>query len=72
MARAKFIYDAKLDSTMQDYYVGHDHLEPHNDPCYFYQFNDHLKAHNLTYVCDADLTLSMVRTVFTLSGLATS
>ena len=24
-----------------DYYVGHDHLEPHNDPCYFYQFNDH-------------------------------
>ncbi len=26
------------------------------------QFNDHLKAHNLAYVCDADLTLSMVRT----------
>ena len=53
-----------LRSVMQkdDYYVGHDHLEPHNDPCYFYQFNDHLKAHNLTYVCDADLTLSMVRT----------
>ena len=52
-----------LRSVMQkdDYYVGHDHLEPHNDPCYFYQFNDHLKAHNLTYVCDADLTLSMVR-----------
>lgn len=53
-----------LRSVMQkdDYYVGHDHLEPHNDPCYFYQFNDHLKAHNLAYVCDADLTLSMVRT----------
>ena len=53
-----------LCSVMQkdDYYVGHDHLEPHNDPCYFYQFNDHLKAHNLSYVCDADLTLSMVRT----------
>ena len=53
-----------LRSVMQkdDYYVGHDNLEPHNDPCYFYQFNDHLKAHNLTYVCDADLTLSMVRT----------
>ena len=53
-----------LRSVMQkdDYYVGHDHLEPYNDPCYFYQFNDHLKAHNLTYVCDADLTLSMVRT----------
>lgn len=53
-----------LRSVMQkdDYYVGHDHLEPHNDPCYFYQFNDHLKAHDLAYVCDADLTLSMVRT----------
>ena len=52
-----------LRSVMQkdDYYVGHDHLEPHNDPCYFYQFNDHLKAHNLAYLCDADLTLSMVR-----------
>ena len=53
-----------LRSVMQkdDYYVGHDHLEPHNDPCYLYQFNDHLKAHNLAYVGDADLTLSMVRT----------
>ena len=53
-----------LRSVMQkdDYYVGHDHLEPHNDPCYLYQFNDHLKANNLTYVGDADLTLSMVRT----------
>ena len=39
-----------LRSVMQkdDYYVGHDHLEPHNDPCYLYQFNDHLKAHNLS------------------------
>ena len=53
-----------LRSVMQkdDYYVGHDHLEPHNDPCYFYQFNEHLKVYNLAYVCDADLTLSMVRT----------
>ncbi len=49
-----------LRSVMQkdDYYVGHDHLEPNNDPVYFYQFNDHLKAHNLAYLCDADLTLS--------------
>ena len=53
-----------LRSVMQkdDYYVGHDHLEPHNDPCYLYQFNDQLKANNLAYVGDADLTLSMVRT----------
>ena len=52
-----------LRSVMQkdEYYVGHDHLEPNNDPVYFYQFNDHLGAHNLAYLCDADLTLSMVR-----------
>ena len=52
-----------LRSVMQkdEYYVGHDHLEPNNDPVYFYQFNDHLAAHNLAYLCDADLTLSMVR-----------
>lgn len=51
-----------LRSVMQkdEYYVGHDHLEPNNDPVYFYQFNDHLGAHNLAYLCDADLTLSMV------------
>ena len=59
---SKFL--SALRSVMQkdDYYVGHDHLEPHNDPCYLYQFNDHLKTNNLTYVGDADLTLSMVRT----------
>ncbi len=52
-----------LRSVMQkdEYYVGHDHLEPNNDPVYFYQFNDYLGAHNLAYLCDADLTLSMVR-----------
>lgn len=52
-----------LRSVMQkdEYYVGHDHLEPNNDPVYFYQFNDHLAAHSLAYLCDADLTLSMVR-----------
>lgn len=52
-----------LRSVMQkdEYYVGHDHLEPNNDPVYFYQFYDHLGAHNLAYLCDADLTLSMVR-----------
>lgn len=52
-----------LRSVMQkdEYYVGHDHLEPNNDPVYFYQFNDHLGAHDLAYLCDADLTLSMVR-----------
>ena len=52
-----------LRSVMQkdEYYVGHDHLEPNNDPVYFYQFNDHLEAHKLAYLCDVDLTLSMVR-----------
>ena len=59
---SKFLGALRSVMEKDDYYVGHDHLEPHNDPCYFYQFNDHLKAHNLAYACDADLTLSMVRT----------
>lgn len=59
---SKFLGALRSVMHKDDYYVGHDHLEPHNDPCYFYQFNEHLKVHNLAYVCDADLTLSMVRT----------
>lgn len=57
---SKFL--SALRSTLQkdDYYVGHDHLEPNNDPVYFHQFVKHLEKHGLAYVCDADLTLSLV------------
>ena len=58
---SKFLGALRSVLQKDEYYVGHDHLEPNNDPVYFYQFNDHLGAHNLTYLCDADLTLSMVR-----------
>lgn len=44
-----------------DYYIGHDHLEPHNDPVYFYEMADQAAVHGLTYVGDADLTLSLPR-----------
>lgn len=43
-----------------DYYVGHDHLEIHNDPFYFQEIADRWEAKGLTYVCDSDLTLSFV------------
>lgn len=46
--------------SQADYYVGHDHLERHNDPVYFQEMADCLQKHNLAYVCDADLTLSFV------------
>ena len=58
---SKFLGALRSVMKKDEYYVGHDHLEPNNDPVYFYQFNDHLGAHNLAYLCDADLTLSMVR-----------
>ena len=58
---SKFLGALRSVMEKDEYYVGHDHLEPNNDPVYFYQFNDHLEAHNLAYLCDADLTLSMVR-----------
>ena len=38
---SKFLGALRSVMQKEDYYVGHDHLEPHNDPCYFYQFNDH-------------------------------
>ncbi|WP_251422746.1 methyltransferase regulatory domain-containing protein [Veillonella agrestimuris] len=58
---SKFLGALRSVMQKEDYYVGHDHLEPTNDPIYFYQFVDHLAAHNLSYLCDVDLTLSMVR-----------
>lgn len=58
---AKFLNALRQTVQKHDYYVGHDHLEPNNDPVYFHQFVDHLAEHGLSYVCDADLTLSMVK-----------
>ena len=49
--------------SQADYYVGHDHLEANNDPVYFQEMADQWAAHNLAYVCDADLTLSFVDAV---------
>lgn len=58
---SKFLGALRSVMQKEEYYVGHDHLEPNNDPLYLYQFVEHLVEHNLSYVCDIDLTLSMVR-----------
>ena len=58
---AKFLSVLRQALVKDDYYIGHDHLEPNNDPVYFHQFIDHVESKGLSYVCDADLTLSMVR-----------
>lgn len=46
--------------SQPDYYVGHDHLEEHNDPVYVQEMVDQWSKYKLAYVCDADLTLSFV------------
>ena len=58
----KFLQALKRTIQKDDYYVGHDHLEPHNDPVYFHQFIEHARKYDLSYLCDADLTLSAVST----------
>lgn len=55
---ASFLQALRQTVQKADYFVGHDHLEPHNDPVYFYQFAEHAASHGLHYVCDADLALS--------------
>jgi SAM-dependent methyltransferase len=39
-------------SNVPDHYLFHDHLEPVNDPRYFWQFVGEAKAHGLAYVGD--------------------
>ena len=52
-----------LRSVMQkdEYYVGHDHLEPNNDPVYFYQFNDHVAQEQyLDFMLDTTFRKSII------------
>ena len=41
-------------SDKEDYYLLHEHLEEHNDPVYFYQFNERAESHGLKYLGEAD------------------
>ncbi|MFN0196480.1 MAG: methyltransferase regulatory domain-containing protein [Planctomycetaceae bacterium] len=41
-------------SDKEDYYLLHEHLEEHNDPVYFYQFNERAESHGLRYLGEAD------------------
>jgi methyltransferase-like protein/SAM-dependent methyltransferase len=39
-----------------DAYLFHEHLEEHNDPIYFFEFNERLHARGLRYLGEADLS----------------
>lgn len=47
-------------SQHQDYYLGHEYLEPVNDPVYLHEFVSRLNDHNLSYVGNAALSLSFI------------
>jgi methyltransferase-like protein/SAM-dependent methyltransferase len=39
---------------LPDSYIYHEHLEEHNDPLYFFEFNERLTAHGLRFLGEAD------------------
>ena len=43
-----------------DYYIGHEYLEYHNDPLYLHQFVDNLNKHQLAYIGDDNFQLSYI------------
>lgn len=44
-----------------DYYIGHEFLESVNQPCYFLDFVDELKANELSYLVDAEPSQSFLQ-----------
>lgn len=55
--------DAPWDSLRNkaDSYLGHEFLEPVNQPCYFLDFSEKLNAHKLAYLADAEPSLSFIQ-----------
>jgi methyltransferase-like protein len=47
--------------TFPDYYLLHEYLEPHNQPCYFSDFVERARAHELTYLAEAAPQTMFVR-----------
>jgi methyltransferase-like protein len=47
--------------NQSDSYLGHELLEPVNQPCYFLDFAEKLAAHNLTYLADAEPSISFIQ-----------
>lgn len=56
--KKNFIELAESIIKMDDYYIGHEHLEVFNDPMYLYQFVEMLEKEDLQYITDIDLRLS--------------
>ncbi len=44
-------------SKVNDSYIFHEHLEEHNDPIYFFEFNERLVKHNLRFLGEADFRM---------------
>jgi SAM-dependent methyltransferase/methyltransferase-like protein len=49
--------DADVLGNERDSYIFHEYLEAVNDPVYVHEFLAHAEAHDLQYLCDADLHL---------------
>lgn len=55
--------DAPWDSLKDkaDSYLGHEFLEPVNQPCYFLDFTEKLNEHQLAYLADAEPSISFIQ-----------
>jgi len=53
--------ELKLLKRVNDSYVFHEHLEDHNAPIYFHQFNDRLKQAGLQFLGEANFHTMMAR-----------
>ncbi|MEM7444256.1 MAG: methyltransferase regulatory domain-containing protein, partial [Pseudomonadota bacterium] len=61
-AYSKLLQDElKMLKRVNDSYVFHEHLEDHNQPVYFHQFNDRLKQVGLQFLGEANFHTMMAR-----------
>jgi methyltransferase-like protein/SAM-dependent methyltransferase len=61
-AYSKLLQDElKLLKRVNDSYIFHEHLEDHNEPVYFHQFNDRLKQTGLQFLGEANFHTMMAR-----------
>jgi len=47
-------HEARQIRNAPDALLIHDQLEDHNRPCYFHEFIEHAKSHDLRHLCDAE------------------
>ncbi len=52
-------HEARVMAQHEDYYVTHEYLETHNEPCYVSEFFDKLNMFGLTYLTEADIHLTI-------------